>query len=108
MSANLPKFTPGPWAVRPDIGAPVGTLKIANPEWPRGASDPLVAAVFGTEQEQGANARLISAAPEMYEALRAMLAAFDIPGRTEVRSIPEAIQAIADARTALAKAEGRS
>ncbi len=25
--------TPGPWAAHPDIGTPVGTLKIAPPIW---------------------------------------------------------------------------
>ena len=108
MSAsNRPMFTPGPWAVRPDIGTPAGTLKIAHPEWPRGSSDPLIAAVFGTEQEQGANARLISAAPEMFEALRALRECETqyVNGNVWVKAGTANLDAVC---AALAKAEGRA
>jgi hypothetical protein len=64
-----PQFTRGPWGVRPDIGAPAGCLKIAHPDWPRGRTDALIAAVYGYKHEQEANARLIAAAPDLYAAL---------------------------------------
>src|SRR5690606_28374949 len=54
--------TPGPWAAHPDIGTPVGTLKIAPPIWDKNTFNvPLIAAVYGTGVTQPANAALIAA-----------------------------------------------
>lgn len=54
--------TPGPWAAHPDIGTPVGTLKIAPPIWGINTFNvPLIAAVYGTGVTQPANAALIAA-----------------------------------------------
>jgi len=54
--------TPGPWAAHPDIGTPVGTLKIAPPIWGTNTFNvPLIAAVYGTGVTQPANAAFIAA-----------------------------------------------
>lgn len=69
----MTKHTPGPWSVHRDIGTPVGTLKIAPPMWPA-LNVPTVAAAYGKEGEQQANACLIAAAPDMLAELKQALA----------------------------------
>ena len=56
MSAH----TPGPWSV----GAPTGLVNQISIQ-------PCIGVVYGAGDEIAANARLISAAPDMYEALKA-------------------------------------
>lgn len=102
------KWTSGPWGVRPDIGAPVGCLKIAHPDWPRGHTDALVAAVYGYKHEQEANAHLIAASPDLYAALEAAVACL-VEGEKVFFSEgigPDTEPVLARARAALAKARG--
>jgi hypothetical protein len=81
------KHTPGPWSVQYNDGMSADIV---------GAHE-RVAITYATEN-QSHNARLIAAAPEMYEALQAIIAAKE-------EGFPEALQM---GRTAIAKAEGRS
>lgn len=103
-----PPFTPGPWiaakgagwiVTRPDaaakreaaimVGMHSDASLVCTPTWPEDAV------------EAEANARLIAAAPDLYEALIALMAEIesysDAPGRDEYGSM-------GDARAALAKA----
>jgi hypothetical protein len=94
------KWTPGPWgkgvAFRPDTGLGQRVVVVAPAE---GANDGMVVCwAMGPDKE--ANARLIAAAPEMYEALKTLVAEWD-------RSLLSG-EAYEIARDAIAKAEGRS
>lgn len=61
---------------------------------------------YGPEEIE-ANARLIAAAPDLYDALRNMMGAFDNPVRRVNFASDFADEAINTARAAIAKAEGR-
>ena len=107
-------FTPGPWKAierHPDIAV-----------WGRDEDgDPVgehVASIYGdgTVENAEANARLIAAAPDVYEALKAMYAAMpncdgdhimDDKGNFIARAVGIGAAAKA-ARAAIAKAEGTS
>ncbi len=111
-----PKFTPGPWKAHNDI---------VTADIPRGEYRTTAVAYTGDEwrhlgglcygDEEDANARLIAAAPEMYEALRSMVAGFKpftfrpvgAPGSPAREEQDEQNRAHAAARAALAKVEGR-
>lgn len=87
------KWTLGPWVVMPDpsglVSGRVGTARRNRP----------VAEVWspdGTDASRLANARLIAAAPEMYEALRKVVLHGEFTRET-----------LAEARAALAKADGK-
>jgi hypothetical protein len=81
------KFTPGPWRI-----AGKGTIR---------AGDGWIGDTHWRNRE--ANARLIAAAPDLYEAVRLLLADFaDYPASERP------CHAFDVARDALAKAEGRS
>ena len=96
---DKPKFTPGPWTTRlsqdgsGDIG--ITALNVRN----------VIAECFADMREAGefaiaevqANAALIAAAPDMYEALKMAQLWLDIDGRYDMRIINAAIN----------KAEGR-
>jgi hypothetical protein len=98
-------FTPGPWEVRSEgqystfIGPIDGTGHVAEAHQYSNGRRP-------TPEERGPNARLIAAAPELYEALAELLkhagiadaAAEDIDGEDHARE--------SAARRALAKARG--
>lgn len=91
------KHTPGPWVVEDPIESltPIGAHGRNGGKW--------VAHCLGPHQ--AANARLIAAAPDMLEALTALLARFDDnPELSELIGLVE----IEHARAAIAKAEGRS
>lgn len=83
--------TPGPWSLRPS-GVPR--------TWVVSAGNYVIAFVGGYE----ADARLIAAAPEMYEALTSLREYFEV---LVAEHPPEAIQPVARLRIGLAKAEGR-
>ena len=90
------KHTPGPW----------DTKHTATPEWAQqsavyaGGRERAVALVYDGEHHE-ANAALIAAAPDMYEALRALRDA----KRESTQALRHAADRLLDA--ALAKAEGR-
>lgn len=92
------KHTPGPWHVQPS-DHPGGLLIKPIPGQVVAQCDEL--------PEMEANARLIAAAPEMYEALRNFVS---IVPRADARDTRDTSynNARTQARTALAKAEGRS
>lgn len=97
-----PKFTPGPYRCEgPD---PFGDWNILHP------SDALaVAAVVSNmrePEEVAANARLFSAAPELYEALEMVRDGDDDCRKDGLPTMSEFARGRIDA--ALAKAEGRS
>jgi hypothetical protein len=66
------KHTPGPWAAKQ-----AGNITSPWNVYPENKSIDFVAGTFGnTAQEQKANAHLISAAPDMFDALQAIVDAF--------------------------------
>ena len=71
-------WTPGPWKV----GGPTGFVNQISIE-------PAIGIVYGAGQEVAANARLIAAAPTMYE----YIASSASNGCAEARKIMEAINA---------------
>lgn len=98
-----PQHTKGPWSAFKDIGTPAGTLKVAQEHWLSDPfSAPLVAAVYGEEGEQQANASLIAAAPELLAALEALLGwheAFPLAqGEAELPVVQRARAAVAKAK----------
>ncbi len=101
MSTNETKWTPGPWKIRRsgcisagDEGALVATTGYR---------------VEAGKNEDDANARLIAAAPEMYEALQAEKYAQALANDPNSQEQAKVARARADdfRRAALAKAEGR-
>jgi hypothetical protein len=85
--------TPAPWTVHNlTVTGPIGD-RIANTNASTGKAD----------AEKAANARLISAAPDLLEALKAMLAEFDNSSRQLDPELSVDIPRIA-ARAAVAKA----
>lgn len=105
MSApnTRPMFTPGPWNAS-NGGCGPGTFRIYSEE-----PSVFLCAAFSTDyagaEQVESNARLISAAPEMYEALRAIAERYE-----ECWKIGDSagLRALGAARAALAKAEGRA
>ncbi|PVX77204.1 hypothetical protein [Paraburkholderia unamae] len=93
---NEKKFTPGPWSV----GGPTGYLNQV-------AIDPSIGCAYGAGEEVKANARLIAAAPDLLEALQTtalLLQASCMIFDPESRGI--ALEAVKEARAAIAKATG--
>lgn len=103
----MQKFTPGPWTLcRTTDGGKTVAFHVAAD--PHGSLHPVVEYREGkvrAPEEIEANARLISAAPELYEALKELAAAYDNydGGSISEKRISRAIEA-ADA--ALTKARG--
>lgn len=63
-------FTPGPWAVNQRFEKPVVGYDVGDGDTPL----PIVDIVHGYDKAQArANAKLIAAAPDMYEALQALV-----------------------------------
>jgi hypothetical protein len=90
MSA-APKFTRGPWRV----GGQNGYLNQLG-------IDPSIGAVYGAGDELEANARLVTAAPDLYHALRNFLDACE---RDDRGALSDLIRA---AYAAVARVEGAS
>jgi len=105
-ATEKPKFTPGEWNVRAGKAWIVETA---------GGRRVVSTADNRIRSQEEANARLIAAAPEMYEALRSMVAGFKpftfrpvgAPGSPAREEQDEQNRAHAAARAALAKVEGR-
>lgn len=104
-------FTPGPWWLDTDKNDQLNVF---------GASDEWIALLphccVGTwEEQQKANARLIAAAPDLYEALKAMeetamrlgLSRGEEGDTAWANALLAHFAALNQARAALAKAEGR-
>lgn len=101
--SEKPQWTPGPWFVDP----------VFRSEWIDGADGKTVADCrafsFRTIEENRANAHLIAAAPEMYEALKRQQANIRRWLETGVAADPEESKSISDQiDAALAKAEDRT
>ncbi len=96
-------FTPGPWRLRDD-------LMIFHPSLDGVAIANLTGAFVPANgyhdhaDERAANARLIAAAPDLLEALKALIEA---PVRDATHNIPAHHKRIIAACAAIAKAEGR-
>jgi hypothetical protein len=99
------KFTPGPW---------VNHGRITQPGIPHSAvaAEMLIARVyskhFGDSEQEIANANLIAAAPELLEALKAVLKDEEWNAAMADEVTPGARDNIRKARAAIAKAEGQS
>jgi len=104
------KFTKGPWKFNDRRGSPLGAFgyeDLSEEKWPFLITMPCPPFAFGkagavlpigqSEQEQEANAHLIAAAPEMYEALDYLMASLRTPAWN---------MAVEKAAAALAKARG--
>lgn len=98
---SIQKHTQGPWRLETDY--PKGFLILKDEPHP--SHDPVwtvanVNACMGAESKS--NARLIAAAPDLLAALKAMLSMFGDHEQYD----DDSAQVIAEAREALAKAEG--
>lgn len=115
-AAPKPAHTPGPWKVltpRTIQYAPNGRYVIVHPG-ADGAPDVCVlreldAATTGAERRRkAADAELIAAAPDLLAALRDLVRQIEISGAIDDYGHPmKNLRALAVARAALAKAEGR-
>jgi len=96
--------TPGPWATHKTEGNGGNIpdrLEIVGPE--EGRKRSLIASIYGFKLPEGqANARLIAAAPELYEALEAAYMVL----KPQKSRFEEYVNAVTLARAALAKARG--
>lgn len=104
---NDTKFTPGPWIADDGDASSWGVFSDATSDAVCYLYDTHVGAPYATDPiESSANANLIAAAPELYEALKAMAA--DDAFAELCASIGEEPRWLKSARKALAKAEGVS
>jgi hypothetical protein len=90
---NKTKFTPGPWTVGGNGGF-INQLQI----------HPTIGCAYGAGDEVKANAHLIAAAPDLYEALEDLICLCEVGLKSDYDINAE----LADARTALAKARGEA
>ena len=95
-------YTPKPWVVgEPNKGPVSGTVPVHTADYMESyRSGQLVCSVYGTAAFSSANARLISAAPDLYEALRDIVDAADGTGWDQLDAT------FTQARAALKKARG--
>lgn len=102
---NKPKFTPGPWAV--SISGLRGSFTVSSPEMQKHEADNTEDGVDGYTVSS-ANRNLIAAAPEMYEALKALYvgpsSAKDEPERRVSMNVSR--NAFKKMEAAITKAEG--
>ena len=109
---STPTFTPGPWSIY-EIDARVVCTRVDGKTTL--VSEPATSVFTPSEYtiphptQMEANARLISAAPELFDALKALLADWQAVDPDE--QVPDAINVDGHweaARAAIAKAEGRA
>lgn len=108
FNMTKPTFTPGPWKVEEDgdESVVVGTSPVSSPivAW--------VNTTKGTETQPGccgnpeANANLIAAAPELYEALETLLKHHSGPQPVDNEAFETVAKDVEQARAVLAKARG--
>ena len=98
------KFTPGPWRIRSGRSGVKSDISCED------RPDTLATTAFHgwTTNELEANARLIAAAPEMFEALKITMDSVAIlaTGRCPADLVQERIALLEQARAAIAKAKG--
>lgn len=97
MTPATPKFTPGPWKAE---ATPKGNWNV----YPRCAPIPYICGLYhaepdihGRNPESEANAALIAAAPELYEALRMALTWWDDGAHDEQLDRDAVVKALAKA-----------
>lgn len=97
----MSKHTPGPWEIDSGMRTAInkGGKHVAMVSFYKDGTPNSV-----DEIEHEANARLIAAAPEMLEALKAVRAADDTHRLAEIPGMPRIVRIVVDA--AIAKAEG--
>ena len=88
------KFTPGPWTVGRSTDC-INQVEI----------EPAIGRAYGAGEEVRANARLIAAAPDLYQALVMVRDADNDCRKDGLNTIPDVPRAVIDA--AIAKAEGQ-
>lgn len=91
------QHTPGPWRIEDKE-----RILSDCPEFRIMCSDGYIAGVDSTRAENAANARLIAAAPELLEALEAIIASADAGNAAILNRLLD------QARAAIAKARGES
>jgi hypothetical protein len=107
-------FTPGPWRVNDGEGAgncgPDIFPFLVEAGTPERSTGPVIAEIYGDPAglPADANARLIAAAPDLYEALAFLVDDEGDPNEVGMHSICVSHQAVLDARAALAKAQSVS
>jgi hypothetical protein len=94
MGGDAMSHTPGPWTTGPEVpnvyNDKGSVVAVTNPH-------------MLTEEEQWANAQLISAAPDLLKALEVLVFLTEVP----IRNFGVAVEAFEDARAALKKAGGK-
>jgi hypothetical protein len=102
---NAPKHTPGPWTVDSANGY---TVRCAQKAYPGAKKGGLICTVSHGSGERrglaGMDAHLISSAPDLLEACRALLG--EVTGFEPIDPEPEFVAALELAEKAIAKAEG--
>ena len=100
------QLTRGPWRIVRNVANrhdPLGSISIVGEKDGDGWSSKVALVNFRNE----ANARLIAAAPELYETLKALIDALPSSEEMAARGKAEGPMLV-QARAAIAKAEGRS
>lgn len=111
------KFTPGPWHIRQDwdgmgilvdCGDPTNLATVGNVA---SVTDYAPFMSLSTQQEEKraiaeANARLIAAAPDMHEALKAIVDCYGL-GQSPEKFVEQVRGFIEDGRAAISKAKGQ-
>lgn len=105
--SDIAKFTPGPWAYRPELHDDWGVVR-AGRFWICQAKDPNVCSDEQLAQHRAAktdpweaNAHLIAAAPELYEVLALCVAELEATD-------PFSKELVSKATAALSKARGEA
>lgn len=95
------KHTPGPWVVKATVIGPVASVKAIGRKGSDFSDQEMVCMVPQTNEEQVANTRLIQSAPDLLQALKAIVSIDAHSALTEA----EADAIYAQAHAAIAKAE---
>jgi len=104
MTKHTPGHTPGPWKVDKELNSFRGQWLIAIDVGDRGRGMAVAETIGGTGDER-ANARLIAAAPDLLNALQAIVKSL---ADQDDEGMIEHAQQMIDARAAIAKAEGQA